>query len=302
MENNMYMTTDTAMTVEPRVRYGLLHNHTENSLRDSAMSVERLVAQAKKLGAPALALTDHGVMTGYISFVRCCEANNIKPILGVEFYVEEENEGRKHLIVMAKNKAGFQALIKAVSATNLRTYNGYQRANKELLMKFFGPGTTGHGNVIATSACAGGVLASIVLANQSVESDIEALREEQEHFISPDSQSYKANLAKREFLEAAQKELSEQIAVLKKTATKATKALLKRAETAKDEAKRQEARAAYEAAEKEKALKETIVRVKQNSLDYRFKHLSPDDSEKGNQLLAEKLENEKLKNLHISID
>ena len=55
-------------------------------------------------------------------------------------------------------------------------------------------------------------------------------------------------------------------------------------------------------AEKEKALKETIVRVKQNSLDYRFKHLSPDDSEKGNQLLAEKLENEKLKNLHISID
>ncbi len=55
-------------------------------------------------------------------------------------------------------------------------------------------------------------------------------------------------------------------------------------------------------AEKEKALKETIVRVKQNSLDYRFKHLSPDDSEKGNQLLAEKLETEKLKNLHISID
>lgn len=55
-------------------------------------------------------------------------------------------------------------------------------------------------------------------------------------------------------------------------------------------------------AEKEKALKETIIRVKNNSIDYRFKHLSPDDSEKGNQLLAEKLENEKLKNLHISID
>lgn len=55
-------------------------------------------------------------------------------------------------------------------------------------------------------------------------------------------------------------------------------------------------------AEKEKALKETIIRVKNNSIDYRLKHLSPDDSEKGNQLFAEKLENEKLKNLHISID
>ncbi len=252
MENNN-VNDMTNMAAEPRVRYGLLHNHTENSLRDSAMSVETLVARAKELGAPAVALTDHGVMTGYINFVRCCEANDIKPILGVEFYVEEESEGRKHLIVMAKNKEGFQALIKAVSETNLRTYNGYPRANKELLIDFFGPGTPGHGNVIATSACAGGVLASIVLANQSVEEDIEALREEQERFISPDSQSYKANLAKREALETAQKELSEQIAVLKKAAGKATKAPLKRAETAKDEAKRQEARAAYEAAEKEKA-------------------------------------------------
>ena len=66
MENDI-----TNMTAEPKVKYGLLHNHTENSLRDSAMSVERLVMQAKKLGAPAVALTDHGVMTGYISFVRC---------------------------------------------------------------------------------------------------------------------------------------------------------------------------------------------------------------------------------------
>ena len=236
-----------------RVRYGLLHNHTENSLRDSAMSVERLVMRAKELGAPALALTDHGVMTGYISFVRCCEENGIKPILGVEFYVEEENEGRKHLIVMAKNKEGFQALIRAVSATSLRTYNGYPRANKEVLMKFFGPGTAGHGNVIATSACAGGVLASIVLANRSIESDIEVLMMEQEGFVSPDSPSYKANLAKRDALETEQKTLSAQIAALKKAAARGTKALLRRAETGKDEEKRKEARAAYEAAEKGKA-------------------------------------------------
>ncbi len=243
----------TNVTAGPRVKYGLLHNHTENSLRDSAMSVERLVMRAKELGAPALALTDHGVMTGYISFMRCCEENGIKPILGVEFYVEEENEGRKHLIVMSKNKEGFQALIKAVSATSLRTYNGYPRADKALLMKFFGPGTEGHGNVIATSACAGGVLATVVLANQSVESDIEALKAEQENLVSPDSQSYKANLAKRDDLEKAQKELSEQVAVLKKVAMKGTKALLRRAETGKDEGKRREARAAYEAAEKEKS-------------------------------------------------
>ena len=45
MENN------TTMAAGARVKYGLLHNHTENSLRDSAMSVERLVMRAKELGA-----------------------------------------------------------------------------------------------------------------------------------------------------------------------------------------------------------------------------------------------------------
>lgn len=274
------------MAAGARVKYGLLHNHTENSLRDSAMSVERLVMEAKKLGAPALALTDHGVMTGYISFVHCCEENGIKPILGVEFYVEEENEGRKHLIVMAKNREGFQALIKAVSATSLRTFSGYPRANKELLLKFFGPGTTGHGNVIATSACAGGVLASIVLANRSVEEDIKALRDEQDNYTSPDSQSYKANLAKRDGLETAQKELAVQIAALKKAAAKGTKALLKQAETGKDEAKRMAARTAYEAAEKAKAeaaakLEEAKALSEKNAADLKIikSHITADEKE-----------------------
>ena len=266
---------DTNTAADPRIKYGLLHNHTENSLRDSAMSVERLVLQAKKLGAPALALTDHGVMTGYISFMHCCKDNGIKPILGVEFYVEEEHEGRRHLIVMAKNKEGFHALAKAVSATSLRTCNGYPRASKALLKKYFGPGSDGHGNVIATSACAGGVLASIILANQSVESDIETLRTEQETLVSPDSPSYKANLAKMSALETRQKELFIQIAARKKAAAKSTKALLRRAETGKDKIKCQEARAAYEAAEKEKAeaaarLEELNILSEKNAADLKI--------------------------------
>lgn len=85
-----------------RVKYGLLHNHTMESRRDSAMSVQTLVDRAKELGAPAVALTDHGVMTGYIDFARCCEEAGIKPVVGVEAYIEEGSEGRKHLILMSK--------------------------------------------------------------------------------------------------------------------------------------------------------------------------------------------------------
>lgn len=236
-----------------KVKYGILHNHTENSIRDSAMSVQKLVQTAKKLGAPAVALTDHGVMTGFIDFMQCCEENDIKPILGVEMYVEEENEGRKHLIVMAKNEDGYHALIKAVSETGTRMYDGYARANKELLEKHFGPGTKGHGNVIATSACVEGVLSSIVRANWSIEESVQELKEKQKSFTSPDSSSYKKSVKQRDDLMEQQKNLAAEIAVLKKTAAKSTKSLLKRAETGKDEEKRKAARIAYEETEREKA-------------------------------------------------
>lgn len=75
------------------IKFGLLHCHTDNSIRDSVMSVNMLIDRAKELGAPAIALTDHGSMTGYIQFMKICKKAGINPILGVEAYVEEENEG-----------------------------------------------------------------------------------------------------------------------------------------------------------------------------------------------------------------
>ena len=102
------------------IKYGILHCHTDNSIRDSVMTVEALVTQAKKMGAPAVALTDHGVMTGYMEFMKLCRKEGINPIVGVEAYVEEDVEGCRHLILMAKDYMGFQALIKAVSESNTR--------------------------------------------------------------------------------------------------------------------------------------------------------------------------------------
>lgn len=55
-------------------------------------------------------------------------------------------------------------------------------------------------------------------------------------------------------------------------------------------------------ADKEKALKETIVRVKDNSINYRSTHLAPTDMKGLNQLIADKRQQQELKNLHISID
>ena len=52
------------------VKYGFLHCHTQNSVKDSVMTVERLCERAKEMGAPAVALTDHGVLTGIPSLIN----------------------------------------------------------------------------------------------------------------------------------------------------------------------------------------------------------------------------------------
>lgn len=55
-------------------------------------------------------------------------------------------------------------------------------------------------------------------------------------------------------------------------------------------------------ADREKALKETILRVKENSINYRSAKLAPTDMLGSQQLIADKRQLEKLKELHISIE
>ena len=78
------------MNEERKVKYGFLHCHTDESNRDSVMTVETLVKRAAELGAPAVALTDHGVMTGYLRFAEECAKYDINAIFGVEAYVQED--------------------------------------------------------------------------------------------------------------------------------------------------------------------------------------------------------------------
>ena len=61
-----------------------LHVHTQYSLLDGAARIPELVAHAKALGMPALAITDHGAMYGVIDFYKECKKQGVKPVLGME--------------------------------------------------------------------------------------------------------------------------------------------------------------------------------------------------------------------------
>src|SRR6266704_564101 len=121
-----------------------LHVHSEYSLLDGAAQLEKLVAKAKELRFPAIALTDHGNLFGAIDFYLAAQKAGIKPILGCELYVAPAGrkergssdggyEGANHLTVLVRNQTGYKNLIKLVSKAYLEGFYYKPRVDKELL-------------------------------------------------------------------------------------------------------------------------------------------------------------------------
>jgi len=121
-----------------------LHLHTEYSLLDGACRLDRLVDKAHELTFPALAITDHGAMHGVIDFYQAARAKGIKPIIGCEVYVapgsrlEKKTSGGgrdvyHHLLLLAKDVAGYKNLIKLTTEAHLTGYYYKPRIDKELL-------------------------------------------------------------------------------------------------------------------------------------------------------------------------
>ncbi len=134
-----------------------LHNHTEYSLLDGANRVSELVARAKELEMPSLAITDHGAMFGAMEFYFECKKKGVKPIIGMEAYVapnglrsktgREENQSY-HLLLLAKDEAGYRNLCKLHTVAALEGFYYKPRIDHELL-RVHAKG------LIGTSACLG---------------------------------------------------------------------------------------------------------------------------------------------------
>ena len=159
------------------VMFASLHNHTEYSLLDGHSRVKELVQQAKELGMPALAITDHGNMFGAVEFFKECKKQGVKPIIGCEVYqapksmLDKTPEDRKpgHLVLLCKNKTGYHNLIKIVSdAYKNGMYYGKPRTDKEYLK-------THSEGLICLSGCLVGFVQQKLLNGLYEEAKAEAL-------------------------------------------------------------------------------------------------------------------------------
>ena len=173
-----------------------IHIHSGNSRYDSTMSVKVLCKKAKELEYDSIALTDHGVLTGIDDFVSAAKEVGIKPIPGVEVYMQEDDSiyGRFHLVLLAVDDFGYQGIAKIVSESNKRIDTaGFPRVNKEILEKYCANESPYHGHIIATSACIGGVLAGILKSPQEFDRMIEKLKKKQSNYEDPSSKSHIKN-------------------------------------------------------------------------------------------------------------
>lgn len=138
--------------------YVHLHNHTQFSLLDGLTKIPELVTFAKETGMEAVAMTDHGTLSGAIEFYKECRAQDIKPIIGIETYVAArkhtdkdpaKDKNRYHLVLLAMNNVGYQNLMKLSTIANLDGFYYFPRVDRELLEKY-------NEGLIAMSACLGG--------------------------------------------------------------------------------------------------------------------------------------------------
>jgi len=127
--------------------YVPLHLHTHYSLLDGLSKPEQVARRCKRLGITSCAITDHGTISGNISFYKTMKKNNIKPIMGCELYIsnsdakikDKSNSELSHMVVLAKNFSGWQKLIKLVSVSNSSDYFYYKpRLDLELINNILG--------------------------------------------------------------------------------------------------------------------------------------------------------------------
>ena len=140
----------------PHSEFIHLHLHTQYSLLDGACRIPEILSLAHQYKMDSLAITDHGNMFGAIDFYMEAQKAGIKPIIGCETYIAPNSRLDKtsgsiedsscHLILLARDEAGYHNLMKLVSAAYLEGFYYRPRIDKEILSQY-------SSGLIGLSAC-----------------------------------------------------------------------------------------------------------------------------------------------------
>jgi len=146
-------------------KYVPLHVHSHYSLLDGLSKPSQIANRCLEIGAKSCAITDHGTISGCVQFYDTMKKHKIKPILGCEIYVSSndslikkpENAKLSHFLLLAKNKKGWDSLIKLVSFSNQENrYYHKPRIALDEIQQFL------NGNIIGFCGHLGSTIANII--------------------------------------------------------------------------------------------------------------------------------------------
>lgn len=146
-------------------QYVPLHLHTEYSLMDGVATPEEYVERAQENAMSAIAITDHGTLSGHRRMYRAAKSGGLKPILGVEGYITADRFDKRdkaerttpldliynHIIILAKNDQGLENLGRLNEISWNEGFYRKPRIDFEVLEKY------GEG-LIVSSACMSGLI------------------------------------------------------------------------------------------------------------------------------------------------
>jgi len=121
-----------------------LHVHTHYSLLNALPTPKELAVAAKDDGQEALAITDNGALYGAIDFIKACQKEGIKPIIGLDAFLSPRtrfdkdagiDKPRSRLVLLAENNVGYQNLIELVTRSFIDGFYYKPRIDQELLEK-----------------------------------------------------------------------------------------------------------------------------------------------------------------------
>ncbi len=148
-----------------------LHVHTEYSLLDGLSKIPDIIDRAIEDGQEAIAITDHGAMYGAVHFYNTALAKGIKPIIGLEGYMSagsmEEKQAKPgsdqfHILLLAKNRTGYQNLLQLTSEAHLRGFSYKPRFDEETLFAH-------KEGLIVTSGCLASRFSKLLMSGQEME-------------------------------------------------------------------------------------------------------------------------------------
>ena len=128
-----------------------LHNHSQFSVLQATSRISQLVEATARHKMPAVAITDHANLMGAFHFIKAIKAHNkaldpeeqqIKPIVGCEFYVCDDHTDRSRrddgyqMVFLAKNKKGYHNLAKMTSMAYVNGFYYVPRIDREIIKQY----------------------------------------------------------------------------------------------------------------------------------------------------------------------